>query len=125
ETEIEGLIYSNPDSPTPYLKEDFSFIPIDFVAGLQDVELSQDPLTGHLALRTLDTEEATKIRVATRTLNASVPVPEKVTQYMSEVWGIEPNIHQIPTEHYRERINLLIAAGDLHDLMLLDNPYNY
>lgn len=108
---------------SPYMEREWLWIPLRIAAERSGMEVTWNPFDGSVTVR--DPQTAVRFRVGTRADNGAVDAPEQLQAYMKEEWSTDVRFSMILPEHYHDKVNLMIAAGDPTDLMLVGKPYQY
>lgn len=115
--EIENLTVA------PYIDELGLWIPLRLAA-----EASGLRVTWEAALRLAivsDPQALPVIRVAAKADNGMTEPPTQLLSAMRERMNADIQLNLYAPENYRDRINVMIAAGDMPDVLLLEDPYQY
>ncbi|MBP1997058.1 stalk domain-containing protein [Paenibacillus eucommiae] len=107
----------------PFVEEGVLWIPLRFAAESSGLQVTWQPLD-RIATVT-DPYGFTKLRISTRAENGVTHVSEQLQTYIKSAWKADVQLTLIPPEYYREKINVMIAAGQPEDLMLITSPYQY
>ncbi|ALS27114.1 ABC transporter substrate-binding protein [Paenibacillus sp. 32O-W] len=107
----------------PYIEQNTVFIPLRIAAVASGMTVSWDSAKRVVVVR--DPHALPRIRVSTRADGGASVAPDKLLAYMKENAKVNAEIQLIPSEHYRDKTNLMIAAGDLQDIMLLQDHEGY
>lgn len=116
-----STVYTLPEGP--YLDEGLLWIPLRPAAEMSGLEVLWNAADRSVTVRDPDARIA--FSVGTRADSGGYGTPERLLDYMKREMRTDIRFTLIPPDHYREKVNLMIAAGDPTDLMLIARPYDY
>ncbi|MFD0713431.1 stalk domain-containing protein [Paenibacillus sp. GCM10027626] len=105
----------------PYIDQDTLWIPLRLAA--ESAGLKVKWTAGSNTVIITDPQALTRISVVTRADNNVEAPPAKLQDYMREHWKVNASLSPVKTDYYREKTNILIAAGEPVSLMLLHQSH--
>ncbi len=119
EAEIGGMTV--PDLPAaPFVRDDQLWIPLRVTLESLGMTVEWDPVNRMAVVK--DPQALPKFSVAVKAADQSAAgQPTELEAALKEALEANASIDLISPEHYRDKINLMIAAGDLKSLMLIPN----
>ncbi|MBM7564016.1 extracellular solute-binding protein [Paenibacillus sacheonensis] len=72
-----------------------------------------------------DPQALPRIRLTTRADNGSVEQPLNLTNYFRANMNIDVDVNLLPPDYYLEKNRVMIAAGDMGSMMLVENSNSY
>ncbi|MCQ6562075.1 stalk domain-containing protein [Paenibacillus mendelii] len=122
EAQIAGRMITK--LPTaPYMNEQSLWIPLRLTAEAVGLTVQWNPQDRLITVS--DPLALPVFSVSSRADNGIVEPPSALTEFMKSEWKSDVRLNLIPPEYFREKTNILIAAGDMSSLMLLSDPYMY
>ncbi|GIP31920.1 extracellular solute-binding protein [Paenibacillus sp. J2TS4] len=122
EAGMEGQpVYTLPAAP--FVEEGMLWIPLRHAAEMSDLDVHWNPEERSVLVS--DPNAPLNFSIGTRADNGEARPPEQLVDYMKEEMKVDIRFSLIPPDHYNEKVNLMIAAGDPSDWMLIAHPYNY
>lgn len=116
-----GQTHSLPVAP--YIDAQLLWIPLRATAEARGFEVRWNRFDGTATVR--DPNATVRFSVGTRADNGITESPDRLAAYMKAEWKADIRFNLLAPEQYNDRVNLMIAAGDPTDLMLLGNPHRY
>ncbi|TNJ68030.1 hypothetical protein FE784_02520 [Paenibacillus hemerocallicola] len=114
---------THPLPVAPYIDADMLWVPLRASAEARGFEVLWNTFDGSASVR--DPNAVLRFSVGTRADNGVTGAPEQLAAYMKAEWKADIRFHLFAPEQYNDRVNVMIAAGDPTDLMLLGNPHRY
>jgi|GEM_PF-1119479 len=104
----------------PFVRDDILWIPLRMTLEACGMTVEWDAVNRMAVVK--DPQALPKFSVAVRAADQSLAgQPAKLEAALKEALEANASIDLIGPEHYRDKINLMIAAGDLKSLMLIPN----
>ncbi|MCA0754288.1 hypothetical protein KP806_04455 [Paenibacillus sp. N4] len=122
EAEAHGEMIGNL-SAAPYIDDLGLWVPLRLAAEASGLRVSWEASL-RLAIVS-DPHALPVIRVAAKADNGMTEPPTQLLSAMRERMNADIRLNLYAPENYRDRINIMIAAGEMQDLMLLEDPYPY
>ncbi|UVI27461.1 extracellular solute-binding protein [Paenibacillus spongiae] len=122
EAQVAGRLITNLPI-APYMNQQLLWIPLRFTAEAGGLAVQWSTHDRWVTVR--DPKALPVFSVGTRADNDIVDPPAALAQLMKDEWKTDVRFTLIPKDYYREKVNILIAAGDPTSLMLLNDPYMY
>ncbi|MFC4811674.1 stalk domain-containing protein [Paenibacillus sp. GCM10023250] len=107
----------------PYLGEGVLWVPLRSVAEAAGLTVTWDAANGYAHVK--DPKALPRITLTTRADNRVIERPANLIAYFKSQMGLDVNPNLVPPDYYREKTNVMIAAGEPGDLILLQNHYQY
>lgn len=108
----------------PYMDSDgLVWIPLRAAAEAIGLEVRWNPQDRSVTVR--DPFALPMFRMSTRADLETAGPADQILLYMTQEMGVNVELELIPSRYYNEKINILIAAGEPSDLMLIGRPYQY
>lgn len=107
----------------PYLAYGTLFIPLRATAEAAGLRVVWDG-ANHRALVT-DPNKLPELTVMTRADNGMVDQPDALTNYFKSNMGINVTLNLVMPDNYVQKNRVMIAAGDMTPLMLLQDNFSY
>lgn len=105
----------------PFIEDGTMWIPLRAAAVAAGLSVQWDE-RGRLALVS-DPNAIPKFRVMTQVTELEVETPSVFLKHMEEQLKSDVEISWVPPDYYREKTMVMIAAGDMADLTLFNDPY--
>lgn len=108
----------------PYVnREGMIWIPLRPAAEAAGLEVRWNPQNRSVTVR--DPHALPMFRLSTRIDVEPAGPADQILRYMTQEMNANVNLELIPARYYNDKINVMIAAGEPMDLMLLGRPYQY
>lgn len=107
----------------PYIGEGILWVPLRFTAEAAGLTVAWDAANRYAYVK--DPAALPKISLTTRADNRVTEQPANLIGYFKSRMGIDVNLNLVQPDYYRERTNIMVAAGDTGSIMLLQNNYQY
>ncbi|MEI7025967.1 extracellular solute-binding protein [Paenibacillus sp. y28] len=108
----------------PFMDEDgLLWIPLRFAAETSGMKVSWQTEDRMAVVK--EPNPLLQLRISTRADQAVTGNPGKLMDYIRAEQKAEIQLTLIPPLYYRDKTNLMIAAGDPTDLMLIEQPFQY
>lgn len=115
-----GVVRKIPLDAAPYMVPHRIWIPLRVTVEASGLAVEWNPFDRTAIVR--DPNERYHFTVTTRADAGTSDSPRQLQAYMKEHWQTDIRLSLISPEHYNEKTNVLIAAGDPADLMLIGDP---
>ncbi|WP_158289535.1 extracellular solute-binding protein [Paenibacillus flagellatus] len=122
---VNGITASGtmPLDVAPYIDRGLLWIPLRTAAEASGMIVTWNSFDRLVTVR--DPNAELRFSVATRADNGEYGTPDKLRDYIKSKWSADVRFTLIPPDYYNEKVNVMIAAGDPADLMLLGKPYAF
>lgn len=122
EAEIDGKKVTDLKA-APFISEQTMWIPLRLAAEASGLTVTWDALNRFAFVK--DPHALPYFSITTRVNNGVSDHPLELTEYMKKSMKTNVQFNLIPPDYYREKVNILIASGNMSSIMLLDEPYQH
>lgn len=107
----------------PFIDNQTMWVPLRLAAEASGLTVEWEPFNRTAFVR--DPHALPLLSIHTRVDQAVQEQPQQLIEYMEKNMKVTVRFSLIPPEYYRDKTNVMIAAGDMSSIMLLEDPYQY
>lgn len=121
----QKLVELHPEISKPYLENDLTWVPLQLLESLDGLTIVRSS-EGNNNIVIGSSQLVKNVRVVSRGDHpAAGQFSPALNDYFEKKWGMDFKLEFSTPSQHRDRTNLRIAAGDIPELMLIENPYSY